>query len=87
MARRKNCKDCGSGAGFLRYGRCIPCWNRKGQSGDLSRGCLQCAQHVKKFKDLLGKYAEAKDALAEWEELYNDLRTEEYRQRTGQLPA
>jgi iron-sulfur cluster repair protein YtfE (RIC family) len=48
---------------------------------------LQCAQHLKKIKDLLQKYAEAQDALADWEELYNDLRTEEYRQRTGQLPA
>jgi len=39
---------------------------------------------VKKFKDLLGKYAEAQDALADWEELYNDLRTKEYKARTGQ---
>lgn len=43
-----------------------------------------CARHLKKNKELLEKYAEAQDELAEWRELYADLRTEEYRQRSGQ---
>lgn len=87
MARRKNCKDCGSGDGFLRYGRCIPCWTKKGQADGITRGCLMCARHQKKIKELVDKFAEAQDELAEWRELYADIRTAEYRQRSGHLPA
>lgn len=84
MPRKKVCKDCGNGDGFLRYGRCIPCWSKKGQGANLSRGCLMCARHMKKNKELLEKYAESQDKLAEWRELYADMRTMEYRQRSGQ---
>lgn len=44
-----------------------------------------CARHQKKIKELVDKFAEAQDELAEWRELYADLRTTEYRQRSGQL--
>ena len=46
-----------------------------------------CARHQKKIKELVDKFAEAQDELVEWRELYADIRTAEYRQRSGQLPA